>query len=63
MTGQLYEESGGDLALGLAIVAVVASALLNTVLFNWAVRAGHLKPPGKTGELEQEQGPNTRNPL
>jgi len=52
---ELGFESGADLALGLATVGVVAGVLLGTVLVNWAVRAGHLEPPGKAGELEQEQ--------
>ncbi len=52
---ELGFESGADLALGLATVGVVAGVLLGTLLVNWAVRTGRLKPPGKIDELEQEQ--------
>lgn len=48
-------ESGADLALGLATIGVVAGVLIGTVLVNWAVRKGHLKPPGEAGQDEKEQ--------
>ncbi len=48
-------ETGADLALGLATIGVVAGVLIGTVLVNWAVRKGHIKPPGEADEEEQEQ--------
>ena len=51
---ELGFESGADLALGLATVGVVAGVLLGTLLVNWAVRRGHLAPPGET-QLELKE--------
>ncbi|TVS18741.1 MAG: sodium:glutamate symporter [Planctomycetaceae bacterium] len=52
---ELGFESGADLALGLATIGVVAGVLIGTLLVNWAVRRGHLQPPGTTSLDEQEQ--------
>ena len=52
---ELGFESGADLALGLATIGVVAGVLLGTVLVNWAVRRGHLKPPDQPTEAEREK--------
>ncbi len=52
---ELGFEDGADLALGLATVGGVAGVLIGTVLVNWAVRRGHLTPPGAAPQPEQEQ--------
>ncbi len=52
---ELGFESGADLALGLATIGVVAGVLIGTLLVNWAVRCGHLQPPGSASSDQQEQ--------
>lgn len=47
--------SGADLALGMATFGVVAGVVLGTLLINWAVWRGHLRPPGELSEEEAEQ--------
>ncbi len=46
--------NGADLALGLATFGVVFGVILGTVMINWAVWRGHIDPPGKIDEDENE---------
>ena len=53
--------NGADLALGMATFGVVAGVILGTVLVNWAVWRGHIRPPGEVDDLEAESMASPEN--
>lgn len=44
---------GADMALGLATIGVVAGVVLGTLMINWAVMRGHIKPPHRSSSEDE----------